>query len=294
MEKDKKEPKEAYGARYLLRNFGKKHRISIRDQQTDTEVWYMFISAWRIVFAVLGVLIILSVAVIAIVIYTPVLDRLPGNPGLRSRELLMENIQRLDSLENEMNYLQSYSQNVALIMEGKVPETPATTEPSAAQDARDIPPSAQDSLLRRQIENDGRYLLNTQTPAMGSGGMPVTFFISPVEAAITSDFNPAGGMYGIGYTIAEPQQVVAAREGTVIMSMWTPSDDYIIQVQHKDNTISIYKRNNQLMKSTGDHVNEGEAIGYVNVSGGTEGGHEFIFEIWRDGRPVDPKSFITY
>ncbi len=295
MEKEKEEKKELYGAGYLVRNFGKKHRISIRDQKSDTEVWYMYISAWRILIAILAVLVLMFVAVIAIVVYTPVLDRLPGNPGIRSRELLMENIQRLDSLENELNYLQAYNRNVTLIMEGRIPEASVDNEPASVQDPRAIvAQSLQDSLLRLQLEGSGRYGLNTQSPALGAGGMPVTFFASPVEGAVTSDFNPASGMYGIGYTIAEPQQVVAAREGTVIMSMWTPSDDYIIQVQHKDNMISIYKRNSQLMKGVGDHVDEGEAIGYVNVSGGGDGPREFIFEIWYDGRPVDPKSFISY
>ncbi len=370
MKRDKQDGKDPYGIGYLLRTFGKKYRISIREQvtvansgsksdadaadgtdiagsqtetvktdvadvgsgekgrkktarnsgtettaaesngpaaglgdnsdtsaETDrdgTEIWYMYVSNRRIVLTILAALIIMFAIVAVIVIYTPILDRLPGNPGARSREMLTEEMVRIDSLESELNYLMEYSRNVAGIMEGRIPETPAETADETQALRHAAVRSLQDSLLRRQIEGTGRYGLNTRTPVAGGSASQMTFFTSPVDAYITSDFNPAAGLYGVIYTITEPMQVVAVRDGTVIMSMWTPSDDYIIEVQHKDNTISIYKRNSQSLKSVGDYVEEGEVIGYVGGAGSVGADREFIFELWIDGRPVDPRSFISY
>lgn len=297
MARNKRIKKEKSGLGYIFRNFSRKHRISIRDQRGDEEVWYMYISPLRIVLAIVGLLLVMFAAVFLTAVYTPLLDRVPGYPGKKSREIIIDSIVRLDSLENELSHIRAYSQNVALIMDGKVPEISDSRMPASSEYRELIPPSQQDSLFREQIRNGERYALSTQSvPISGARTIPVTF-IAPVEGTITAAFNPVNGMYGIGYTLTESQQVVASRDGTVIMSMWTPSDEYIIQIQHKDNFISTYRHNSQLLKQTGDQVDAGEAIAYVTVAGtplASWGQGEFVFELWSDGRPVDPSHYISF
>lgn len=297
MAKSKKIKDRIWVVGYLVRHFGKKHRISIRDQHGDGEVWYMYISPLRIMLAVAGLFIIISAAVIITAIYTPILDLAPGYPGKKSREVLRESIMRLDSLETELGYVRAYSENVALIMEGHTPATPVTHVPVLSMNRELIPPSAQDSLLRGQIEGSERYELSTRPVPIAPERIRTVTFLSPVEGAVVSPFSPVGGMYGVGYKLTESQQVVAADEGTVVISTWTPSEDYIIGIQHKDNFISIYKHNSQLLKQVGDRVESGEAIAYVTVTGAPPaswGDGEFVFELWSDGRPVDPSHYISF
>lgn len=283
--------------RYLLRNFNIKHRISVRNRHGDTEVWYMYISPLRITLAIIGVLIVMFAIVLLTAVYTPIFDTVPGYPGKKSREALTMNILRLDSLENELGYIRKYSENVATIMDGRIPEAEVAVLPDGTAETRMlIPPSAQDSLLRGQIETDDRYALSTQSFTSAPGRTLPVAFIAPVQGQITTPFSPVNNMYGLGYTLIESQQVVAAREGTVIMAMWTPSDDYIIQIQHKGDFVTIYKRNSQLLKSIGDRVEAGEAIGYVSVTDTHAAGfgeNGFVFELWSDGRPVDPSYYIS-
>lgn len=289
----KREAVERRGLGYFIRNFGKKHRVSVHDQQTDTEVWYIFTSSARIFLAALGLCIIMFGLVFVLAVYTPVLDNVPGYPGKKSREEITSGIMRIDSLENELNYLRAYTDNISLIMEGRIPKTTMPGRTAEQSDNRDlILPSLQDSLLRRQIETDERYALSGETSAAaGRRSLPVTF-LAPVEGGVTSGFNPVTGLYGVEYTVIESQQVVAAGEGTVILSTWTPDEDYIIQIQHKDSFISIYKRNSQLLKAVGDRVDAGEAIAYVNI--GDAGQAVLVFELWSDGQPVDPSHYIAY
>ena len=121
MGKQKNDNKIRTGLGYLLRNFTKKHRVSVRDRELEQEVWYMYISPMRMVLAVLGVLLVMFAVVVTAVVYTPILDTLPGYPGKKAREILLANIERIDSLEYSLRIMQAYSDNVALIMEGKTP-----------------------------------------------------------------------------------------------------------------------------------------------------------------------------
>ncbi len=319
MGKIKKKEKRVGGFWYFVRNLNRKHRVSIRDQHDDTEMGFMFISTWRMMFASLGLLLLLAAGVVALVVYTPILDRLPGNPGQRSRDMLAESILRLDSLENELKTMMLYGENVRLIMEGKTPVIRTMRSPqSETEEGKDVVSNSQaDSLLRRQLESlDGRYAL-VHDGAQSTPGVRSMEFIAPVHGEVAVPFNPSAGMNGVRVTFAESRQIVAAAPGTVIMSLWTPEYDHIIQIQHRNNYITTYKSVSQSLKSVGDRVETGEAIGYVAGGAETAGvrtaGAEYadtpaetytagtqpvagqlIFELWSDGQPTDPQRYIVF
>lgn len=293
----KKEKKKGFG--YFLRRINKKHRLSVREQHSDTELSYIYISTLRIILAVIGVLLVMFALVIFTVVYTPVLDNLPGNPGKNSRDILTENILRLDSLQNELAVMMQYGENVALVMEGKTPVVRTMRQQDAVGEDKDIvPPNAADSLIRAQVGGeDGRYSLTEAAPFNPRGGVRPVDFIMPVRGAMAERFNPVAGMFGIGLELAESQPLIASAAGTVVMSLWTPEDDYVIQLQHKDNYITLYKRATQLLKSVGEQVEAGEVIGYVNrdaMMQTADGGRVFIFELWNNGRPADPIRYIFF
>ena len=108
---------------YFIRHLREKHRLSVRNQHTDREIWYMHISPLNLLAGLLALILILFILIASTVAYTPVLDLLPGYPGKKSRTMLVENIMRLDSLEQELLNMQVYSENIALIMAGRNPVT---------------------------------------------------------------------------------------------------------------------------------------------------------------------------
>ena len=274
MGKQKNDNKIRTGLGYLLRNFTKKHRVSVRDRELEREVWYMYISPMRMVLAVLGVLLVMFAVVVTAVVYTPILDTLPGYPGKKAREILLANIERIDSLEYSLRIMQAYSDNEAL-----------------------VPPSAADSLLRAQLEGDGRFALVNATVTPSGAVVRRMEFIAPVKGEVISRFDPGRNMFGTGIVPDGAQQVVAAQAGTVVMSQWTPEDGNTIQIQHGDNYLSFYKHNSQLLKRVGDRVETGEVIGYVEpgvVDNATRPSGEFIFELWADGHPADPEKYVIF
>ena len=285
---------------YLLKNFNKRHRVSVRERGSDREVWYMYISPVRILLAVVGVLLVMFAVLVTVVVYTPMLDALPGYPGRKAREMLTESIARIDSLEYRVRIMQAYTDNMGFIIEGGVPVMETSVEDTVAvgKDGKQlVGPSAADSLLRAQMEKGGRFGLAADIDIRQGAVVRRLNLVPPVKGSVVGRFEPAAGAFGTGIAPDMPQQVVAVQAGTVVMSQWTPEDGNMLQIQHGDGLVSVYKHNSQLLKRVGDRVEAGEAIGYVEpaTDDGSVATHgTFVFELWSGGVPEDPQKYIVF
>lgn len=280
---------------YFLSHLAHKHRLSMRNETNDEEVWYMYLSPLRAFFALLAMTAILFVLILLLVAYTPILDLIPGNPGTKSRQMLVENILRLDSLDRELNYMRIYGDNVQLIMEGKTPvvRTMKSTEDSIVSQKTLIAPSREDSLLRAQMQNEGIYqLVQGKSDKNKAVGLE---FIRPVNGEVVAPFNPSLSNFGVRIRPASSQQVLAVQDGTVIMTVWSAEEGYVTAVQHSGNFLSLYKHNSQLLKQTGSRVKSGEVLGYISLENTAEPDEgELVFELWYDGQAVDPQKYIEF
>ena len=223
----------------MLRNLGKRHRISITDEG-GKEVWYSFTTVLRTLLYGLGVVVVVFVASLLVAAYTKVLDILPGYDGITSREKMIENIIRLDSLERELGYMQVYAENVAQIMEGRAPvvRTLAPTEDEKITSEKEVvTPSAMDSLLRRELEGAGRYGLVTRPEKQRITNAEI---LRPVAGEVVERFSPASGLYGVRLSTGAIQQVCAVQDGTVVISTLEP-EGYTVQIQHSANFLSTYR-----------------------------------------------------
>ncbi|MBR5454173.1 MAG: M23 family peptidase, partial [Rikenellaceae bacterium] len=101
--------------------FAGRHQISIDATDNSSEAWFVVVRPWQVLLGMIALVALMMFAAIGIVAYTPILDMIPGTPGEKSRNLLIDNIVRLDSMEREMNNLLVYSDNISLIVDGKTP-----------------------------------------------------------------------------------------------------------------------------------------------------------------------------
>ncbi|HWB63295.1 MAG TPA: M23 family metallopeptidase, partial [Chitinophagales bacterium] len=83
-------------------------------------------------------------------------------------------------------------------------------------------------------------------------------------------------------------------DGKVISAAYTLETGYVIEVQHKDNLISIYKHNARLLKKTGDLVKAGEVIAIAGNTGELSTGPHLHFELWMAGKALNPKDYIVF
>ena len=71
-------------------------------------------------------------------------------------------------------------------------------------------------------------------------------------------------------------------------------NEWVIQVLHDNEYISLYKNNTRLLKQTGDYVKAGESIAITGSEGDKSSNKFFYFEIWKKGNPINPQDMITF
>jgi len=279
----------------LLQRLKNKYRLIIFNDDTFEEVWFMRLSRLNLL-AVVGSGTILLIALVSLLIaYTPVREFIPGYPEANVRRKMVENYQKLDSLEKELSLRSQYIDNISTVMSGGVPENPAETYDTTVNDQNvTFQTSRDDSLLREQIEQKERYSLAVNYQESTGRDLSRIHFFTPCKGLVTNSFNARENHFGTDIVAGENNVVKAALEGTVTMANWTLKTGYIIQIQHKDNLLTVYKHNAELLKQVGDHVEAGEAIAVIGNSGELSSGPHLHFELWRNGTPLDPEKYIVF
>jgi hypothetical protein len=269
------------------RGFVDKQKLAVLDGDDGSTKWYMYISPARVVVGALTLVLLIFTVVVLLVAYTPVMDTIPGYPGRHSREALMAAVMRLDSLEREMANLTVYSENIGVIMEGKTPvvrNTGRVGDSIQMQDKTLVPRAAADSALRARMEGEGPWSLAASAAAQRSQGVAPDL-VAPVKGLVQRQFSPVDGMYGIEIGTADQSPVVAVRDGTVILNVWTSGEGYLMQIQHADNLVSVYRRLSKAEREVGTRVKAGEIVGVAGP---------LVFELWYNGTAVDPLNYIVF
>jgi murein DD-endopeptidase MepM/ murein hydrolase activator NlpD len=118
------------------------------------------------------------------------------------------------------------------------------------------------------------------------------YFIRPSSGLIINDFSPSEGHFGIDFAVQTGTSIYAAQGGLVTFSDFTIDDGYKIMIQHSNNYITVYKHCKSLLKRERDIVTQGELIALSGNTGKNTTGPHLHFEIWKDGKPQNPKEFF--
>ncbi len=187
--------------------------------------------------------------------YTPVLELLPGyrTEADRMRESLVHNIIRLDSMERMMNDMMTYNENIALVLEGRTPVVRSFIgSDSVRTDNKVVLRSREDSLLRAEMEGDGPYSL---TAGRNSGSRrevrEAMELVTPVEGIIAEHFDIGQHRFGVRVAAESGGRITAIDNGTVVQSLWTPDNRYIVVIQHANNLVSVYKNCRKRLSARG-------------------------------------------
>ncbi|HMA61780.1 MAG TPA: M23 family metallopeptidase [bacterium] len=240
-------------------------------------------------------IIVLVVLVSVLIAFTSLKEFIPGYPKGDVRVNIAENYHRLDSLEQEIAIRNKYLSNLKNIIsggtpQGRVPRKDTTGEQMAVTFER----SRHDSILRQQIEEKEQYALSINYQEPKDRALSQIHFFAPLEGIITNSFAPKTNHFGTDIVAGSNKVVVAALDGTITLANWTLKTGYIIQLQHKNNIITVYKHNAELLKEAGDHVKAGDAIAIVGNSGELSSGPHLHFELWQNGTPLDPEKYIIF
>ena len=114
----------------------------------------------------------------------------------------------------------------------------------------------------------------------------------PVEGTLTRGYNPENGHYGIDIATSADRPFRSIADGAIISQDWTINYGYVIQVQHNDGIISVYKHATSVAKSVGDVILKGEILGTAGDVGILSTGPHLHLEIWKKGVPQNPNAYL--
>ena len=146
-----------------------------------------------------------------------------------------------------------------------------------------------DSLLRAIVEEEDKY---NAFDIQGQRFTSVLF--PPVKGGLSSVFDVDTKHYGVDIVIPENSPVHSISEGIVVFSEWTSATGFVIIIEHLNGLTSIYKHNSSIIKNQGDRVDTGEIIAFSGNTGSLTTGPHLHFELWHQGEPVDPQSYIDF
>ena len=278
-------------------NWRDKYRFSIINDHTLEEVWKIILTRYNAFLLVTFILLFLVWGTSTLISFTNLREFIPGYPDVTMRRNILMSAIRLDSLDRELKLRDKYFDNLNTIITGGQPVGMTLLQDSSKNyKAISFNTSPRDSMLRAHVESEEKYnlTLGTSSPETVSGLATLHFF-PPVKGIVSGRYDLRTKHFGTDIVTKPRALVSAVLDGTVIFTGWTMETGFVIEVQHQNNIVSVYKHNAGLLKETGDLVRAGDAISIVGDSGEmyTSGPH-LHFEVWYKGSPLDPEKHIIF
>lgn len=302
--------KENNRKRILKNSLTRKYRLTIHNENKFENVFGFYVSPlWVIISLFFSLLLVIGV-VYLILVFTPVVEYLPGYVSDRTREKLVNYALTIDSLKGEVDKQGRYISNVKAIFEGRIEttiDTAANGDTLPFTYATDYPIDATplEQEFAKEYEESERY--NLISHASNVGTLQGISFHRPTRGMLIKQFNPKEGHYGVDIAENPNESVLAIWDGTVIMSDYTANDGYTIVLQHNEELVSVYRSCYRLLKSVGDKVTAGDVIAILgngntideaeeseNKESETHSKPYLHLELWHRGEALDPNIYIAF
>jgi murein DD-endopeptidase MepM/ murein hydrolase activator NlpD len=278
-------------------NWRDKYRFSVINDHTFEEVWRIVLTRYNAFLLITFLLLFIIWSTSTLISFTNLREFIPGYPDVTMRRNILMSAIRLDSLDRELKLRDKYFENMNAIISGNTPAD-LSVKQDTTKNYKSIKfnNSTADSVLRARVENEERYNLTLGPSTSESvSGLASLHFFPPVKGIVSGKYDVRTKHFGTDIVTKPKALVSAVLDGTVIFTGWTMETGFVIEVQHPNNIISVYKHNASLLKETGDLVRAGDAISVVGDSGErfTSGPH-LHFEIWYKGSSLDPEKHILF
>ena len=118
------------------------------------------------------------------------------------------------------------------------------------------------------------------------------YFISPLKGFVTREFEPAKGHVGFDFSVKRGTPVFASAGGIIIFADHTVDYGNMVIIDNGNGFITKYLHCSTLLKKEREIIEQGEMIALSGNTGAKTTGPHLHFEIWQNGKPIDPKEII--
>ena len=172
-------------------------------------------------------------------------------------------------------------------------------DPATQQSASDVRSRLDE--LELQLQSSGEQLglieslLADQDVDMSAtpAGMPVRGGYMSSHFGNRTDPISGGSQFhrGLDFSGKLGDPVTAVADGVVIFSGRDAGLGNLVEIDHGNGLMTRYAHNSRLIVQVGERVRAGDRISLIGSTGRSTGPH-LHFEVWRDGRPVNPRQFL--
>lgn len=278
----------------LMKKLKSRFRLTVLNERTYEETLSYSLTPLNLIVMFGGLITVFGFLIYLLVAFTPLKNYIiPDFADTAMREEARIARVKVDSLSDVIRKNEKYLADLHTVLSGgtltNTADTSAHTQAQKADLNYQI--NSVDNSLREKISEQDRFQLNAEEE--NSTSKKGLLLFKPVNGTLSSSFNPKEGHYGIDLIAPKEDPVKAVMDGTVILSSFTANDGNIIQIQHANNLISVYKHNSALLKKSGDYVKAGESIAFIGNSGDHSDGPHLHFELWEGGIPVNPLDYLS-
>jgi len=237
----------------------------------------------------------------ALIILTPIKGLIPGYGDLSHPKKIRELSMALQEMETRIQANETYTTN---FMKMLLDSTQTAEDIKAEQfvtevvSAGPIEKVKEDDEIRQEIAFTDQVQQKAILAKSSSRNQDVPleriYFLPPLTGPISAAYEPAKKHYGIDILAPKNTPIKASIDGFVIQADWTMDAGNTIGIQHDNNLITFYKHNSTLLKKVGDRVRAGEAIAIIGNSGELTDGPHLHFEIWHQGKSIDPGDYVEF
>ena len=267
------------GRKAFWRNIKFKYKLTVINENTLEEVIGIHVSKLNGFSVLLAACTVIFLLAAIIIVFTPLRNYLPGYMNSEVRSQVVTNALKADSLVEALERQNRYIMNIQDIFSGKV-------NVDTVQSIDSLTTIRTEELMNRSKEEDDfrrKYEERERAAAMAGTDdhtLPDLLFFRPTR--------------GVDMAASVDESVLAALDGTVMLVVQTADSGVLIQIQHEQNFISVYKHCGPSRKKEGDQVKGGEVIALAGTS--DEGKHvsHVHFELWHDGTPIDPAKYVVF
>lgn len=279
----------------------RKLRVAVFAENSYEQLFSLRLSPINLFISIGLIAILLIVGVTILISFTSLREYIPGYPTGEERHMIMENLQRTDSLILEVKLRDKIISDIRSAISGELPLEALSHDSLQAQQTKfaqkvSFEKSQADSIFRAQIEAEERFNVSEDKGSQSfvDERLEMMFLYSPIKGVVTNSFGESVGHFGVDIVSPEGSRVSSILDGTVIFAEWTVETGYVIQIQHDNQLVSIYKHNSKLLKRVGSRVQAGEVIALVGNSGELSTGPHLHFELWYSGVPLNPENYISF
>ena len=270
----------------------KNYRLVIQEEKTYKEKFKLKLSRTNVFLTGTFISLIIVSITTSIIFFTPVREYIPGYDTTKMRVQAIKNLERLDSLINQLSINENYLEAVFQTINGEDYKNIYTNESqriSIDLSELDMSLRVEDSILRKVVEREDKFnVIESETQTLNLEISP------PVRGIIIESFDVSIKHYGIDIVLKEKTPVKAVADGIVLLSEWTIDSGHTVIVYHKDQLTSVYKHNYLSKVKTGDYVKQGQVVALSGNTGELTSGPHLHFELWDSNGPINPEDFIIF